>query len=177
MLYEILCLIKGVSMENKDCNITPAQRKKLETQGYTGYSDAELYDFKFGIRFAYYLCGSIVILGLLMTNLMILGAALIIAFWGSFPPYHPFDYLYNYVIRHWIGKPKMPPRTNQGRFACRIATVWLGGTIYLFYTGYDAWGYLLGIALVFIAALVSTMDICIPSMIYNLLFKPKTNKK
>jgi GNAT superfamily N-acetyltransferase len=57
----------------------------------------------------------------LLANLEILGVAMIITFFGSFPPYHPLDYLYNYVVRPWIGKPKMPPRTNQGRFACRIA--------------------------------------------------------
>jgi hypothetical protein len=176
MFYEILCLMKGIVMENQDCNITPLRRKRLEAQGYKGYSDSELHDLKFGNRFAYYLCGSLVILGLLLTNLKILGAAMIIAFFGSFPPYHPFDYLYNYVIRHWIGKPKLPPRPNQGRFACRIATVWLGGTIYLFYTGHDIWGYILGIALVFVATLVSTMDICIPSIIYNFLFKQKTEE-
>ena len=87
-------------MENQESNIKPQTRKRFEIQGCRGYSDSELHNFKFGIRFAYYLCGSLVILGLLLTNLEILGAAMIIAFAGSFPPYHPFDYLYNYVIRH-----------------------------------------------------------------------------
>jgi hypothetical protein len=164
-------------MEKKDSNIKPQTRKRFEIQGYQGYSDSELNDFKFGIRFAYYLCGSLVILGLVFTNLEVLVAAMIIAFVGSFPPYHPFDYLYNYVIRHWIGKPKMPPRSNQGRFACRIATVWLGVTIYLFYTGNNIWGYFLGVALVMVAGLVSILDICIPSMIYNFLFKKKVQEE
>ncbi len=163
-------------MENQDSNINQVTRNRFETQGYKGYSDSELGDFKFGLRFAYYLCGSLVILGLLLTNLEILGAAMIIAFFGSFPPYHPFDYLYNYVVRHWIGKPKLPHRANQGRFACRIATVWLGGIIYLFYTGNILWGYILGIALVIVAGLVSIFDICIPSMIYNFLFKQKAKE-
>ena len=164
-------------MEKKDSNIKPQTRKRFEIQGYQGYSDSELNDFKFGIRFAYYLCGSLVILGLVFTNLEVLVAAMIIAFVGSFPPYHPFDYQYNYVIRHWIGKPKMPPRSNQGRFACRIATVWLGVTIYLFYTGNNIWGYFLGVALVMVAGLVSILDICIPSMIYNFLFKKKIEEE
>jgi hypothetical protein len=163
-------------MEKQEGYISPIRRKRIEAQGYYGYSDFELNSFKFGIRFAYYLCGSLVILGLLTMNLKILGAAMIIAFFGSFPPYHPFDFLYNYVIRHWIGKPKMPPRPNQGRFACGIATVWLGSTVYLFYAGHDIWGYSLGIALVIVATLVSTLDICIPSLIYNSLFKAKNVK-
>ncbi len=73
-------------MENQDYNVTPLRRNRLETQGYKGYSDSELHNFKFGIRFAYYFCGSLVILGLLMTNLKILGAAMIIAFFGYFLP-------------------------------------------------------------------------------------------
>ncbi len=158
-------------MKNEDCILTPTRRKRFETQGYHGFSDTELNDFKFGIRFAYYLCGSLVVLGLLLTNLKILAVAMIIAFFGSLPPYHPFDYLYNYVIRHLINKPKIPARSNQGRFACGIATVWLGGTIYFFYVGLNVLGYIAGGILVSIATLVSTMDICLPSIIYNLMFK------
>lgn len=164
-------------MKNQDCILSPTRRKRLETQGYVGFTDAELNDFKFGIRFAYYLCGTLVVIGLLLTNLKILAVAMIIAFFGALPPHHPFDYLYNYAIRFLINKPKIPHRSNQGRFACGIATVWLGGVIFLFYTGLHVWGYIAGGILVAIATLVSTMDICIPSMIYNFLFRGLTPKK
>ena len=160
-------------MNNPDCVFSPTRRRRLEVQGYHGFTDAELNDYKVGIRLAYYLCGSIVILGLLLTNIKILAVAMTIAFFGSLPPYHPFDYLYNYVIRHLINKPKLPHRSNQGRFACGMATVWLSGVIYLFYIGLNLWGYIAGGILVSIATLVSTTDICIPSMIYNLMFKTK----
>ncbi len=153
--------------------ITPVRRKRLEVQGYYGFTDCELNDFKFGFRFAYYVCGSLVVLGLILSNQKILIAAMIVAFFGSLPPNHPFDYLYNYVIRHLINKPKIPPRSNQGRFACGIATVWMSGIIYLFYAGLNVWGYIAGGILVSIASLVSVLDICIPSMIYNFLFKRK----
>jgi hypothetical protein len=161
-------------MENQENVISPTCRKRLETQGYLGYTDSELNDFKFGVRFAYYLCGSLVILGLVLIDINILAAAMIIAFFGSLPPRHPFDYLYNYLVRHLFNKPKMPTRANQGRFACGIATVWLGGIIYLFYAGLNVWAYIAGGILLLIAALVSIFDICIPSMIYNFLFKRKT---
>jgi hypothetical protein len=162
-------------MKNENNSISLCRKKRLEAQGYHGFTDTELNDFKFGIRFAYYLCGLLVILGLSLTNLKILAFAMVVAFLGVMPPYHPFDYLYNYVARHIINKPKLPPRSNQGRFACGIATVWLGGVIYLFYAGFAFWGYLAGGLLVAIATLVSTMDICIPSMIYNSLFKRRVN--
>lgn len=153
--------------------ISPTRKGRLEEQGYCGYTDYELTQYKFGIRFAYYVCGSIVALGLLLANLKIMAVAVAIAFLGSFPPYHPLDYLYNYGVRFLFGKPRIPPRSNQGRFACAIATVMNGGIISLFYYGQNLWAYAVGAILISSAVLVSTMDICIPSIIYNYLFKKK----
>lgn len=158
-------------MKDPGCIIPHHRRKRFEAQGYIGFTDAELNDFKFGIRFAYYVCGLLVIVGLLTADTRVLSVAMFVALLGTLPPYHPFDYLYNYVIRHLIHKPKMPPRSSQGRFACGIAAVWLGGVLYLFLNDLHLWGYLAGWILVSVAALVSTMDICIPSMVYNSLFK------
>jgi len=96
---------------------------------------------------------------------------MIIAFFGALLPPHPFDYVYNFVIRHLINKPKIPKRTNQTRFACSIATVWLCGTTLLFNYGLTVWGYIAGAIIASVATLVATTDICIPSIIYNFLFK------
>lgn len=164
-------------MKNQDSIVTPATRKRLETQGYKGLTDAELNDFKFGIRFAYFLCTSLVVVGLLLTSLEILTVAMIVAFFGSVSAYHPFDYLYNYLVRHLINKPRIPHRSKQGRFNCAIATVWLAGIIFLFYAGLSVLGYVAGGILVSVAALVSTTDICIPSMIYNSIFQRLTPNK
>jgi hypothetical protein len=155
--------------------ISPACRKRLHVQGYENFSDKELNDYKFGIRFAYACCITLVAFGLLFQSVPILTVAAVIAFAGAFPPYHPFDYLYNYGVRHLLGKPKLPPRTKQGRFACGIASVWLAMTIYLLYNNYSVVGNILGITLFSVGALVTTTDICIPSIVYNGIFKkPKT---
>ena len=69
-------------MKDQDI-INPATRKRLETQGYHGFTDVELNDFKIGIRFAYFLCASLVVAGLLLTSLEILTVAMIVAFFGS----------------------------------------------------------------------------------------------
>lgn len=163
-------------MDKINSILSSTTKRRLKVQGYNCYSDKELNDYKYGIRFAYYLCDSLVILGLLLANLWILTTAMTIAFLGWLLPKHPFDYLYNYVIRHMINKPNIPPRTNQVRFACGIAAVWLSGTIFLFHLGLNIWGYLAGVLLASVATLVATTDICIPSMIYNALFKNQTDK-
>ena len=85
--------------------------------------------------------------------------------------YHPFDYLYNYLIRHWLKRPRLPHRTAQGKFACGIASIWLAAIIYLFYNLQFVWGYVLGGILLIVALLVSIFDFCIPSAIYNKLFR------
>jgi hypothetical protein len=162
-------------MKNSTCIIEPSTRKRLETQGYVGFSDEQLAAFKFGIRFAYALCLTLFVSGLLLANITLLTIAAVIAFLAVFPPYHPFDYLYNYGVRHLLNKPKLPPRTNQGRFACGIASVWLATIIICLDAGYIIATYTLGGMLFAVALLVTTTDICIPSMIYNLIFPRKLN--
>jgi hypothetical protein len=158
-------------MGNQNCTLSPVTRRRLEAQGYLGFSDAELREFRFGIRFAYYMCGLLVLSGLIFSRVELLFVAMGVAFLAMFPPYHPFDYLYNYAVRHLLGKSKLPPRANQGRFACAIATVWVGGIIWLLRINLDVWANIAGGMLLFVATLVSTTDLCIPSIIYNFMFK------
>ena len=53
-----------------------------------------------------------------------------------------------------------------------MGAVWLVVTAWAFATGHAALGFALGGMLTAVALLVSTTDICIPSMIYRLLFGP-----
>lgn len=92
---------------------------------------------------------------------------------GVVLPYHPFDYIYNHLVRRVLDKPRLPRRSNQLKFACGVATIWIAATIYLFYYGFAMAGYVAGGMLFSVAFLVSTTDICIPSIIYNFLFKIK----
>ncbi|MCH8012247.1 MAG: DUF4395 family protein [Candidatus Marinimicrobia bacterium] len=72
-----------------------------------------------------------------------------------------------------LNKPKLPRRSKQLKFACIVATIWLATIIYLFYTDLAVAGYMSGGVLFSIAFLVSTTDFCIPSLVYNFLFKYK----
>lgn len=151
--------------------ISGTRQRRLEQQGFRNLGTEELTRQKFGIRFAYYLCGSLVLVGLILKSVPLLAAMLVIAILGMLPPYHPLDYLFNFVVRHLVGKPKLVKRSNQGRFACAIATLFLVGIVYAFYTGQFTLGYLLGGGLIVSAFLVAVLDICIPSIIYNALFE------
>lgn len=149
------------------------KRKRLGAQGLGCLSDQEMRELTFGNRFTYGTCAILAIIGVATANIPLLAFLMVIAYLGGILPNHPFDYIYNYVLRHWMKKPKLPESSNQKRFACGLAAPWLAGTIYLFYLGHNLAGYLLGGGLVLSAVLVSTTDICIPSMVYNLFYRKK----
>jgi hypothetical protein len=155
---------------NDTAPISTFCRTQLEIQGVQGLSDEDLSTHRAGFRFAYQLCFIITLLGTALGSIPILSIAAIAAFFAMFPPNHPFDYLYNSTVRHLTGSPKVPPRTNQGRFACSIATLWLSLTIYFFATGLTVAGTVMGAALLIPAGLVGFFDVCLPSMLYNIIF-------
>jgi Domain of unknown function (DUF4395) len=164
---------KSKQMEEKKCILSLFARKWLNVQGYGHYPDKALAEFRYGIRFAYALCGKMVLLGLLRHNLVLLTSAAAIAFFGALFRRHPFDYVYNYLLRFLIRKRPLPQRTVQGRFACGLAAICLSVTVCLTYNNYVAAGYLLGTMVLASATLVSMTDICIPSLIYNSFFVKK----
>lgn len=146
----------------------------LKAQGYCNLSDVDISELAFGNRFAYIVCGSIVAVAVATAHIPTLVVMTVVAFLGIILPYHPFDYIYNHLLRGMLNKPKLPPRSKQLKFACIIATLWLIATTYLFYTGSTIAGYILGGLLVTVAFIVSTTDFCIPSMIYNFIVKIKS---
>lgn len=160
-------------MKTKKGLISITRINRLRVQGYCNYSDADLSELAFGNRFALILCSAIVLIGVITANIPVLFTMMIVALFGVILPNMPFDYIYNYIIRGMLNKPKLPPRSKQAKFACSIATIWLAGTIYLFYAGFNTAGYISGGLLSSVALLVSYTDICIPSIIYNFLFRVK----
>lgn len=148
---------------------------RLQVQGYAGYSPEELAQIRFGNRFAYVACGTIVALGVYFVHIPTLAIIIAVAFLGVVLPYHPFDYIYNYLLRFFILKPALPRRALQIKFACVIATIWLLATLYLFQTGDILAGQILGGLLVGVAYLVGFTDICLPSIIYNIATKLRVN--
>ncbi|MEO1215098.1 MAG: DUF4395 family protein, partial [Bacteroidota bacterium] len=150
--------------------ISAVRKKRFEVQGITGYSIETLSELKYGIRFAFQLCVSLVLIGLLIKSYELLILTNIAAIGGAIMSRHPFDYIFNHLISPVIKKPPVPPRPPQLRFACTMASFWLAGIISLFIFHMNTAAYILGASLIIVGGLVSTTDICIPSMIYNALF-------
>lgn len=157
--------------EKNTNDLSELRISRIKEQGFaTGYTDQEICQHAVGNRFAYQMCTLLFTTGLILTSIPILTIAAVIAALTVLLPYHPFDYVYNYGVRNLFNYPKLPPRSSQAKFACGIAALWLSAIIYLFAESLFMWGYLLGLLLFIVAVLVSTIDYCIPSKIYNAIF-------
>jgi hypothetical protein len=145
--------------------------KRLEAQGFVGLGNAVLLKFAPWLRWSPVLCTIFMVAGLLFKSPFLLWALAVIAFFGALLPFHPFDLFFNHGFRHLVGMPALPQQGPQRRFACAIAALWLIATGCAFYFNADMLAYALGVPLVAVAALVSVTHICIPSMLYNALFR------
>ena len=146
-------------------------RSRLEAQGFCNLDDATLTELAPWMRWSPALCTVFMAIGTALNSPVILWSLAATAFLGVLLPFHPFDLLYNYGVRFLSGTRALPYHGAQRRFACGIATVWLIGTGWAFHAGSALVGYALGIPLVLVAGLVSVTHFCIPSLIYNTLFK------
>lgn len=150
--------------------ISATTRRRLEIQGFVGLDDQTLAKAGPWLRLAFALCTVLAAIGTLFASPLFLWALIPIAALAAVFPVHPFDLLYNYGLRHLTGTGPLPKRGAPSRFACGLGAIWLLVTGWAFQTGYDVAGYLLGGALTLVGLLVSTTDICIPSLIYRSIF-------
>lgn len=157
-------------MKKYQRKLSATRLQRIRVQGYTTQTESELRDLAAGNRFAYQLCTAALIVGVTSTNLPLLLAMNVIALLGVLMPNHPFDYIYNGLIRRILNKPALPARSAQLQFSCSVATAWITLTLLLFNANLMTAGYLMGALLIGVAMLASTIDLCIPSLMYNRIF-------
>ncbi len=153
-------------------SVSERTRHRLAVQGYRDLTADTLVAVAPWVRFSPALCATVMAVGTVLASPVVLWSLAAIAALGAVFPRHPFDLLYNYGLRHWAGTPALPRNGAPRRFACGVATVWLTATGLAFSAGMLAVGYTLGVLITATATLVSTTDICIPSMVYRALFQP-----
>ena len=145
-------------------------RHRLDIQGYACADDATLAQTQLWLRLSPALCATIAAVGTALASPAILWGLMVFAALGAVLTFHPFDLIYNLGIRRITGAPELPRNGAPRRFACAMASVWLLATGGLFYADLDIAGYVLGGALVAVAALITVSHVCIPSLVYRALF-------
>jgi hypothetical protein len=150
--------------------LTTTTRRRLDIQGFERVDDAALAPVAPWLRLAFGLCAVMAGVGTAMASPLTLLLLVPIAALAALLPVHPFDLIYNYGIRFMTGTSPLPRRGAPSRFACGLGAVWLVATAWVFHIGHPRLGYVLGGLLTGVAALVSTTDVCIPSLVYRSIF-------
>ena len=145
---------------------------RLDVQGFDTADQRHLAAVAPWLRFAFMLCALLAIAGTALVSEVILFTLAAIAFVGALSPIHPFDMVYNVVVRQVTRTPPLPPRGPPSRFACGVGSLWLIVTIGAFRVELPVLGYALGFTLASVAALVATTDVCVPSMIFRAVLGP-----
>lgn len=158
-------------------NLSFVTRRRLDIQGFTDVDENLLKQTASWLRFAFALCTILAALGTVLASPLFLYILTPFAALAAIFPVHPFDLIYNYGIRHLTKTPKLPKRGAPNRFACGLGSVWLIVTALMFQSGNNTAAYILGASLTFVGLLVSTIDFCIPSLLYRSVFgfPPKRN--
>lgn len=137
-------------------------RSNLTTQGYC-LSDAERRELSLALRFSTGLCLTLVVVALALQSPAMVFALSAIGMVAGFTARHPFDHLWNRVVRHAAGGPVLPPNPARRRHAFKVATVWLVAVGGLLSAGATTVAVLLGGLLVAACAVVTAANLCIPS--------------
>ena len=155
----------------KGKKLSPITRHRLNIQGWDNIDDDYLAETAFWLRLAPFLCAILAGIGTTLASPLILWILMPIAALGAMFKVHIFDQIYNYGIRYLLSTRPLPKRAVQTRFACGLGAVFLGSAAISFQSEAFIAGYFIGYAFTAVAVLVGTTDICIPSRIFNALFR------
>ena len=147
-------------------------RRRLEVQGFLGMSDAELLGVGRWTRFTPS-CNLVLTLAATAIGSVpwLLGLALLMAV-GAFAPAHPFDMLYNTLIRPVAGTNRLPRSSPRRKITFAVGALWLGATAALFASGRQSTAYVLGFLMAAFILPLATIQVCVLSEVMARLFGP-----
>ncbi len=150
--------------------ISPTSRKRLEMQGFTNMSDADLAEIRPWLRVSPVITVIWMATGLFLGSAKAIWVMIPFSILGALLPRHPFDVFYNFGLRFFPGKRALPPYHFARRSCCMMASVWTGAVGWAFHSGATALGHTFGVLFIGAALLPVTTDFCIPAYLYGLIF-------
>ncbi len=150
--------------------VSETVRRRIEMQGFACLSDRRLAEVAVWLKFSPAVCVLWAAIGTFMGSATVIWALVPFAALGVVLPVHPFDLIYNYGIRHLTGTAPIPRYNAPRRFACAVASLWLGVTGWALYTGAGTLGTVLGGLFVVTASIPVATDFCVPSFVFGALF-------
>jgi hypothetical protein len=147
-------------------------RRRLEVQGFLGMSDAELLDVGRWMRFTPSCNLALTVAGTATGSVSLLtGLALIMAV-GALAPAHPFDVLYNIVIRPATGTKRLPRSGVRRKITFVVGALWLGATAAFFANGHRRTAYVFGVLMAALILPLATVQLCVLSEAMAKVFGP-----
>ncbi|MFB6115753.1 MAG: DUF4395 family protein [Candidatus Nanohalobium sp.] len=147
--------------------VSDSLRKRLDMQGFL---DVDTKSTARWLKFSPLMCAIGFAAGTYLQSPIILYTMSLFAVAGLSFHHTPFDWLYLYMIRPLINGPDLPKRPAPARFACFVAVVWGSLTASAFLIEYNLAGKILGIALTGVAVLMGTINYCIASKIWRMVY-------
>lgn len=150
--------------------LSQVTRARLEMQGFTNLSDGELLELRPWLRLSPIITIAWMATGIALASARVIWALLPFSILGVILPGHPFDVIYNFGIRYFIGGRKLPRYHWARRACCLLASLWAAGVGWAFHGGAIMLAHVLGGMFIAAALLPVTIDFCIPSYLYGLIF-------
>lgn len=147
--------------------LSASQTANLDMQGFSGLDAEEKRRSAVPLRFTPAVGTALVLVGLILQSPQLLAVMALVALSGALlPGGMVIDVVYNLLVRHVFGAPRLPSTPTPRRFSYLISTVLLGSSALAFSFGASAVGLVLG-GLVVVGGTVLSMTLwCLGSWIY-----------
>src|SRR2546421_11478658 len=141
-------------------------KSRLTLQGFACDSDPGIVAAAHWLRFTPIVSTFWIIVGVVSRSPLLLWGFAIVTVIGA-AGWHPFDALFNALVRRWVNAPSLPPNPVPRRFAMAVAAVWSAGAGWLMSAGLIWIGVILGSGLALAGVIVATTHFCLGSWVYQ----------
>lgn len=140
-------------------------------EGFGRLDDEQLARLDLPLRFSPALCLAVTTLGILTRSPVVFGLLAPVAAVGAVTRRHPFDFIWERLVRPVVAGPHLPKAPCPRRFAFIMATPVLAGAAVSLALGAEALG--LGLAVLQFAGCAAYVFVgwCGASLVYNKLFR------
>jgi len=147
-------------------------RRRLEVQGFLGLTDDELKAIGPWMRFTPVLNLTFTAIATALSSVPLLIALTILMAAGAVMPMHPFDALYNGLVRRITRTQPLPKSGVRRRIVFAVGAAWLLLTTGAFLFGKSAAGYVLGGLMAVLIVPLATVHFCVLSAGMARIFGP-----
>lgn len=147
-------------------------RRRLEVQGFLGMSDAELVGVGRWMRFTPSANLIVTAVATATGSVWLLACLALIMAVGALAPAHPFDVLYNGLVRRVTRTTPLPRSGTRRKITFAVGALWLGATAAVFAVGHRNAGYILGFLMALLILPLATVNLCVLSEAMARLFGP-----